>query len=647
MPLFFFNSLAECAKRFGPFTRPASALAGIALFSAPLHGASLGDIQIHSALGERFNATVNVTLSDGETVTPDCFQIITPREEGDIQPLRHARIEFRPRGQGGEVHLRGTDYEQEPLLKIALRLRCPEQDTRGITREYSVLLDPREYKGATPPGAIALPVAHSDTAPASKPIAPAALPSRKPARQPTGDQPVIARQPKHSPALARPTPAAPEEFRLQLSVAPIDQERANMPLSDGQKLQLRERLLLLEADDQSAQLLQLKDRLARLEAQLAQLQILPAPRPAETPPIKRQAVNARTKSENVSPWLWAALGTLLLIPPGFILWRRQTRPEEEQTIFAFESNLDASALPDAAETTPATPATPVVAQEASPPPLRSEPWGEEEMDVVSPETVAEEAQLLIDHGLTRQAIELLLQETALRPTALALWMKLFDAYCIAADRKGFEAKARAFRDYFVSEALWEQVQEQGREIDPTNPLYVKTAKTSEDLAILVDGHPPARSKGRDKDLDVIDLMQRPIPSPAAETKPLEPDLSVNFQLPEISVEELNEAWPESSDTPQTERSNDPLFDFDIPSLNPALPENPTPKALGPEDFSSTEDQLMQGIAGMIFSGHVDEACQQLEELLYRGSFEQRLLAAQWLDKLLPVKNSLDAGAGSL
>lgn len=629
-----FNSLAECAKRFGRLTRPAGALAGLALFSAQLHAASLGDIRIHSALGERFNATVNVILSDGDAVSPDCFQVTTPREEGDIQVLRHARVEFRQTARGGEVHLRGTEYEQEPLLKVALRLRCPEQDTRGITREYSVLLDPREYKTAQAPAAIALPATQPDSAPPARPAEPSPLPRRKPVRQSAGEQPAPVLPAKPIRAATRPAPAGQEAFRLQLSTAPIDPAQLNIPLTENQKLQLRERLLLLEADDQTAQLLQLKDRIARLETQLTHMQTLAASRPAETTPAKLQAASMPVKQEHISPWLWATLGTLLLVPPGFIFWRRKNSPQEEQTIFAFESDFDASASPAAQEAAPATPVT----QEASPPQPRNEDWGEENMDVVSPETVAEEAQLLLDHGLTRQAIELLLQETALRPTALALWMKLFDAYCVAADRKGFETQARAFRERFVSEALWEQVQEQGQGIDPANPLYVKTAKSSDDLAILLDGQAPARNKGRDKDVDVIDLMQRPAANPAAEKEPAQPDLPVDFHLPEISAEELSDAWPEPSDTPQTDRSDEPLFDFDIPSLNPALPEVHAPKALGPEDFSSTDDPLMQGIAGMIFSGQFDQACQQLEELLYRGSFEQRLLAAQWLDKLLPMKN---------
>ncbi len=622
-----------------PVTRQAIALAGFAFLSTPIGAAGLGEIRILSALGERFDATVSVALTEGEAISPACFQITELREEGDIHVLRRARIEYRKTGQGGEVRIHGTEYEQEPLLKVALRLRCPEEDTRGITREYSVLLDPREYKtAATPVAAIVPPATQPDSTTRLKPAP--ATPSARSHPVTAAGQRAASRQKQAKPPRATPRPVStePEEFRLQLSTAPIDPARANITLTEEQKLQLRERLLLLEADDQTAQLLQLKDRIARLEKQLTGMPPQAALQSAQAAPSKLPATNnpAIKQEESISAWLLAALGALLLIPLGFVIWRRKARNQDEQELFAFDNDFEHTATLTPVQKAMYAPVAPAAPASASSP-ARNEEWGTDNMDVVSPETVAEEAQLLLDHGLTHQAIDLLLQETTHRPTALALWMKLFDAYCLAGDRKGFEAQASSFRGRFVSEALWQQVQSLGRSIDPTNPLYVKEAQTSDDLVMLVDGLAPSRNDGFDNDFDVIDLLQRQTPEQSLQNKAAEPaeiELPLEFHLPEVSSADMSE-WSAQSG----EHAGKPLFDIDTFALNPPpLPETVKLKSLEPEDFSSA-DPHMQGIAHMIFSGQRNEACQQLEELLYRGSFDQRLLAAKWLDKLLPVKNS--------
>ncbi|MDR3412496.1 MAG: hypothetical protein P4L87_16420 [Formivibrio sp.] len=636
-------SLAQCANLFGHSSScHVFALTGLVLLSAQLQAAGLGDIRTLSALGERFEASLNVSLSEGEAVSSDCFQITPPHDASDVHVLHNARIEYRGTGQGGEIRIHGTEYEQEPLMKLAVRLRCPEEATRGITREYSVLLDPRDYKATkilSP--AMALSSNRPEPVAPPKPVPPSPSLSSNTFSSSTGIQQAAPRKKrtKAPHAVVKPATNEQAEFRLQLSTAALDPERTNLSLSEDQKQQLREHLLLLEADDQTAQLLQLKDRIGRLEKQLASMRMPVSSTPAVIAPSKLQPVRNAGPQENFGAWLWAALGALLLIPLGFVAWRWRARKQAEQELFSFDAAFENTSPATPVQETPAT--APIV-QANSSSSARNEDWGEENMDVVSPESVAEEAQLLLDHGLTRQAIELLLQETALRPTALALWMKLFEAYCLATDRQGFETQAQAFRTCFVSDALWEQVQDLGKSIDPGNPLYVKIAKSSAELVVLVDKQEAPRKDASDNDFDVIDLLQQHAPPEmtqenlASEPENIEIDLPLDFHLPEDASEELNE-WTVQDPTVQAENIEEPLFDFDIPA-SPSQPEISEAKPLEPEDFSS-EDTVMQNIARMIFSGPREEACRQLEELLFRGTLEQRLLATKWLDKLLPVKDS--------
>lgn len=641
----------ECATASQPnscwsisIARQVFAVAGFVFFMASSGAAGLGEIRVRSALGERFDATVSVAAAEGENLSDECFKIVIPHDEGDMRVLRHARIAFRKNERGGEVHVTGSEVEQEPLLKVALSLRCPEENIRGITREYSVLLDLRESRIAAPPEP-KLAVVPSEKAPTPR-VATTVVPEKNrnsvrasapqtaqlPQKSARADKP--AKQPKVNQS-ARPlsqTPGKePGEFRLQLSSAQLDMGRVDLNLSEEEKLKLRERLLLIESDDQTAQLLQLKDRINRLEKQLAAMQSLQASTAIAVPAPKLRIASqmAAVKEEGWSGWWWGGLALLLLGLLGLFVWRQRASHKLEQDLYLFDTQIN----------TPDTLIQPVYSEpeheEKQKPlvPVRSaDEWGSENVDVVSPNTVAEEAQLLLDHGLVRQAIDLLLHEVEVRPTAVALWMKLFDAYRMVEDKKGFQTQALAFQQCFASEALWHQVQAIGRELDPLNSLYiVAEAQSLDELAIP---HNPEPS-GND-DFDILDMMQRHVPAEKEKTTDQQhvADVPLEFHLPEISPASAQGEWPNAPFMQEGEH----LFGFDAPTLELPVTESPdlAPPLLQ-EEFVST-DPVLQTISRMYFDGQQDEACQQLEELLYKGSFDQRMTAARWLDRLLPVKD---------
>ncbi len=226
-------------------------------------------------------------------------------------------------------------------------------------------------------------------------------------------------------------------------------------------------------------------------------------------------------------------------------------------------------------------------------------WGEEaDMDVVQPETVAEEVQLLLDHGMTRQAIELLQEEIVLRPQALVLWLKLFEAYRQDGDCKQFAVYAQNFRAQFLSESLWRQVQAIGRDLDPTNLLYrVEEALTPDELAIhLPAGELPS---GND-DFDFPSLAQ-----PAATPSDIKNgsaeahlDLPLEFHFTEIDSEPIEFC---DASVPLVATPCEPMFSIEAPVLNLPEFETSSPKAFSPEDFVS-DDVLMQDDCSYGFCG---------------------------------------------
>lgn len=609
-----------------------------AALSAQLNAASLGSIRISSALGDRFNAWVSVSLAENEHISPACFQLVTPHETSDVKILQHAQIDYRNTASGGEAHITGQEYEREPLLRLALQLRCPEDSVRGFTREYNVLLDPREYQNPAPAKThiTASTLAEvSPVAPSPRQIQPASLPVIPPAMT-YASLSENTEKPRRKPRKKAPPPIkSVDEFRLQLSSTTLDPAHAALQLSDAEKTSLRERLLLIESDDQSAQLLQLKDRVSRLEKQLAHMQTVSVATAPIRPSDHLPQVDTPTKllsDEPISNWSWAGLVVLLLIPLGFLWQRKKVRQQELLTQFEFDTEQDQSA---AVQPGPVIPAPPLMRKPLPPEtttPSHNDGWGNEYMDVVSPDTIAEEAQLFLAHGLTQQAIDLLLQEITFRPNSLALWMKLFAIYHDARDPAGFEKQACAFRKHFVSEALWKQVQALGHEIDADNPLYL-----APESPITIDT-PQAAYSGND-DFDIVEIMGRE-KSAQSDSAPLYETENLLFPLDferPAPLHSQDHALPVSTQKSPHQAEDTALFSFDIPSLELPIPElSGTPQAYSEEDFSST-DTTLQDIAQTILNGQPEQAYQQLEELLYRGSFEQRLTAAKWLDKLLPVK----------
>src|SRR5438093_3482506 len=196
--------------------------AALWLASPMVHAAGLGQLSVISPLGQPLNAEIEiVSLQPGEEeglvarlASPDAF-----RAAGiDFNPaLVTARFAIERRGGRPLLRVRTTQPVNDPFLEILVELQWT---TGRLVREYTVLLDPPEYRGpqaiAAAPAARATPAAAPEPKPAE---APAAQPAREPARAPA-PAPLEARPLPSVPArAAEPAPAPAAEAQVEKPAA--------------------------------------------------------------------------------------------------------------------------------------------------------------------------------------------------------------------------------------------------------------------------------------------------------------------------------------------------------------------------------------------------------------------------------------------
>ncbi|MBL0143941.1 MAG: hypothetical protein IPP91_18025 [Betaproteobacteria bacterium] len=131
-------------------------LSGLALPAAAL---GMGDLQVHSSLGEPLDATVALKTLPGEAVEPGCFRLGNARAT-DLLVAAQPTIAIETLAAASRLRLRTVSAIQEPVLQIRLNASCP--GGRATTRDYELLFSAR----AVLPQAAARDAAGTTTGPA-------------------------------------------------------------------------------------------------------------------------------------------------------------------------------------------------------------------------------------------------------------------------------------------------------------------------------------------------------------------------------------------------------------------------------------------------------------------------------------------------
>src|SRR5438105_875917 len=218
-----------------------------------VHAAGLGRLNVISPLGQPLNAEIEiVSLQAGEEeglvarlAPPDAF-----REAGiEFNPaLVTVRFAIERRGGRPMLRVRTTQPVNDPFLEMLVELQWT---TGRLVREYTVLLDPPEYK--RPQAIAAAPVAPVKPAAAPEPAAeaPTAQPAPEPARAPapapleatplpTVPAPAVEPAPAPAPAaeaqVEKPAPAEAEKPALEHVGEPATAEETKVLVKKGDTL---------------------------------------------------------------------------------------------------------------------------------------------------------------------------------------------------------------------------------------------------------------------------------------------------------------------------------------------------------------------------------------------------------------------------
>jgi pilus assembly protein FimV len=119
----------------------ASTLAGMALFAASpaSYTLSLGEVTVHSSLGQHLDASVPVQLAAGESLAGGCIQSTGGSKELGRVPDASVITPEATRAGMYTLRISSTAPLYEPIYALGLQASCP--GTAAIGRQYVLMLD--------------------------------------------------------------------------------------------------------------------------------------------------------------------------------------------------------------------------------------------------------------------------------------------------------------------------------------------------------------------------------------------------------------------------------------------------------------------------------------------------------------------------
>jgi hypothetical protein len=283
----------------------------------PSPALELGPAEVRSSLGEKLDARIPVRPREGEWFHAKCLSL-APEGIPGIAPLTGGTVSVERRRSSTDLRVRSAEPVNEPAIAFALTSSCAGAP-QALGAPITLLIDPPRVDraprpaDAVPPKAPPTPRATRPSAPESRaraappagavldPAAERAAPPPAPPAQTPGSRPAADEPP--APAASR---RASGEFVLRLSSGSIDLARTRQ-FDDKSRALLRERLRLLDSDDQVAEMLSMRDNLRRLEARVAELQLklasvppsFPAQRPG--PPAAKELATPQSPAAVPAP----------------------------------------------------------------------------------------------------------------------------------------------------------------------------------------------------------------------------------------------------------------------------------------------------------------------------------------------------------
>jgi len=106
------------------------------LVAAPATALELGDVKVHSSLGQPLRASIAYALAPNEALSDTCVTIQRNMDSAGLPALNNASMIVTD----GVIAITGSSIVREPMMTMRVNIRCPY--TAQLTREYMMFIDP-------------------------------------------------------------------------------------------------------------------------------------------------------------------------------------------------------------------------------------------------------------------------------------------------------------------------------------------------------------------------------------------------------------------------------------------------------------------------------------------------------------------------
>lgn len=155
---------------------------GSGFAAGPAAALELGELTVHSNLGQPLRASIAYALAPNEMLADTCVSINAGRSTGGLPGIGPSTVSVTE----SAIVIRGNGVIREPMLGTRVTINCPY--TPNLSREYMLFVDPAPVAAvrAASEVPVAPPVARREVEPANRPAA--ATPVTR--RAPVNDTPI-------------------------------------------------------------------------------------------------------------------------------------------------------------------------------------------------------------------------------------------------------------------------------------------------------------------------------------------------------------------------------------------------------------------------------------------------------------------------
>ncbi|MDJ0812141.1 MAG: hypothetical protein QNJ23_00315 [Woeseiaceae bacterium] len=133
--------------------KSALVVVGGSIAAAPASALELGEVKIHSSLGQPLRASISYALGPNEALSSDCVTLQPATPGGGLPSVDKGSMIVTD----GVIAITGSAVVREPMVTMRLSVRC--QYTPQLIRDYLLFIDPAEPQGAPIPAPTAAQVA--------------------------------------------------------------------------------------------------------------------------------------------------------------------------------------------------------------------------------------------------------------------------------------------------------------------------------------------------------------------------------------------------------------------------------------------------------------------------------------------------------